>query len=694
MRVVLAGNPNVGKTTLFNALTGRRQEVANWPGTTVDVVTGRVPAQGGVELELVDLPGTYALEAYSQEEQVTRDFLLHQTYDAVIVVVDAARLERNLYLVLELIEYTSKVVVALNMMDAARREGIAVDASLLAERLGVPVVPTVASRSSGLGRLIAASTAVAGRTELQASTAVTHYPDAMRRAELEPLTRRLTALGAALPYRPAWVALQLLQGDGEIARTVAALPRGREVLDFARALAAREAGAATGGGGPQPATGAKTSLEERQEEFALLLADSRYSLIADILGACLRRRRRWRGDRTEAIDRLLLHSLWGYAIMAGVFSAGFWLAFVASAPLSQAIDRVIVRLGKVSAAALGAAGAPGALRSLVLSGIFPGVGAVLSFVPYMAVFFAVYQFLQDTGYMARASLLVDRFMQLIGLHGKGFFALVSAFGCNVPAMAATRVMENPRDRLLANLVIPFIPCNARLGVMAVMTAAFFPGAAGAVAMIGLIAVSLVILALVASLYRHTVLPTDPAPLVLELPRYHWPSLRTVLLATWHRVWLFLSRIWWFLIWATIAIWALTYFPSGQPLDRSYAAMIGHALAAGVGSHFGFDWRLMVAILFGFVAKETTLSTLGVLYGSGAGYESLAHALTGAMTPLVAFTYLVVYMLYVPCLSTVVQMRRESGGWGWAALGVAVNVVVAFAAGLLVERIGCLLGFAA
>jgi ferrous iron transport protein B len=257
-------------------------------------------------------------------------------------------------------------------------------------------------------------------------------------------------------------------------------------------------------------------------------------------------------------------------------------------------------------------------------------------------------------------------------------------------MAATRVMENPRDRLLANLVIPFIPCNARLGVMAVMTAAFFPGAAGAVAMIGLIAVSLVILALVASIYRHTVLPTDPAPLVLELPRYHWPSLRTVLLATWHRVWLFLSRIWWFLIWATIAIWALTYFPSGQPLDRSYAAMIGHALAAGVGSHFGFDWRLMLAILFGFVAKETTLSTLGVLFGAGGGYLSLSHALARTFPPLVGFTYLVVYMLYVPCLSTVVQMRRESGGWGWAVLGVAVNVGVAFTVGYVVERVGQLL----
>ena len=690
MRVAVAGNPNVGKTTLFNALTGRHQEVANWPGTTVDYVTGRVPALAGEPLELIDLPGTYALEAYSQEERVTRNFLLHEPHDAVIVVVDASRLERNLYLVLELIELTPRVVVALNMMDAAERDGLRVDAKAMSELLGVPVVPTVASRGTGLRQLIAAARAAAQRGDLPFAPAPVPYPEEVRRDLIAPIAARLAAL-PSLGHPPGWTALQLLQGEQDILSSLAALPQGQAALAFTRALLA-------GSGGPRGVDGAGSLAAEmdvaaHQEELGLVLADSRYDFIARILRTSVRRRLRWRRDPTERLDGLLLHPFWGYLCMAAIFSAGFWLAFVASAPLSGHIDRLLIAMGGAAARWLDGAGAPAFLRSLLLSGVFPGVGAVLSFVPYMAVFFAVYEVLQDSGYMARASLLVDRFMQLIGLHGKGFFALVSAYGCNVPALTATRVMENPRDRLLANLVIPFIPCNARLGVMAVMTAAFFPGAAGALAMIGLIALSLLVLTLVTALYRRTLLPSEPAPLVLELPRYHWPSWRTVALAVWHRVWLFLSRIWWFLIWATIAIWALTHFPLGRPIDHSYAALLGRWLTGLAGRHFGFDWRLMIAILFGFVAKETTLSTLGVLYGSGSGYVSLAHALTHALTPLVAFTYLVVYMLYVPCLSTVVQMRRESGAWSWAALGAGVNIAVAFGAGFLVERIGVWLGFA-
>ncbi len=688
MRIALAGNPNVGKTTLFNALTGRHQEVANWPGTTVDYATGRM-ADSHEVIDVIDLPGTYSLTAYSQEERVALRFLLRERPDVVIVVADATNLERNLYLVLELIEFTPKVVVALNMMDAAKRQGLRVDVQRLRQLLGVPVVPTIAARSFGLSSLIKeAKRVAAGPAEAPEPPVV--YPGWLCQGLVAPLTARVAALPEVGHHAAKWLALQLVQGDEEVFRYVAQLPGGGEVARLAGPSAAAAAGGRVAtfarpadGNGVDPGP-------PRPQEIALIVADARYTFIAEVLRA-VARRPPWRRDQTERLDGLFLHPLLGYAIMGAVFASGFWLAFVASAPLSARVDRALVAAGGATAAATSSLGLPVAVRSLVAQGIFPGVGAVLSFVPYMAVFFVVYQFLQDTGYMARASVLVDRFMERIGLHGKGFFALVSAYGCNVPALSATRVMENPRDRLLANLVIPFIPCNARLGVMAVMTAAFFPGPGGALAMIGLLLISVATLTSVTWLYRRTILPTDPAPLVLELPQYHWPSLRNVLFATWHRVWLFLSRIWWYLIWATLAIWALTYFPVGAPLAQSWAGRLGHALAI-FGGHYGFDWRLMVAILFGFVAKETTLSTLGVLFGAGQGYLSLSHALTSAMTPLVAFTYLVVYMLYVPCLSTVVQMRRESGGWGWAGLGVAVNVLVAFAVGLIVERVGVLLGF--
>ncbi|MBX5437454.1 MAG: ferrous iron transport protein B [Alicyclobacillaceae bacterium] len=690
MRIALVGNPNVGKTTLFNALTGAHQEVANWPGTTVEFVIGKVR---GEDVELVDLPGTYTLTAYARDEQVTRQFLLHEPYDAVIVVVNAASLERNLFLVLEVMELTPKVVVALNMMDVAHELGISIDVGALAGRLQIPVVPTVASKWQGLAELVAQTMRVAREEVVPLHHWPVPYPEQLRRW-LEPLAAELAGAGAGLRHRPEWMALRLLQGDDEVIRAVRVLPQGHTAVGLALSCCAQHAGFQVEVGGPAVALDARVleSIRTQQAELEVAIADAKYQHIAALLEGCVRRLLRRTKTFTERMDQVCLHRFWGYPLMAAVFFVAFWVSFVASAPLSDDVGNLMGWLGQAAAVGLGHLGAPHWLQDLVVDGVFAGVGAVLSFVPYMAIFFAIYQILQDSGYMARASVLVDRLMQLIGLHGKGFFALVSAYGCNVPAMAATRVMENHRDRLMANLVIPFIPCNARLGVMAVMTAAFFPGTRGAFVMMALTLISLGVVAGAATVYRKTVLPTDPAPLLIELPNYHVPSLRNIAFPTWHRVWMFISRIWVFLLWATILTWALTYFPAGQPVSHSLAARIGHLLEP-VGQWYGFDWRLMIAIVFGFVAKETTLSTLGVLYGAGTN-GSLTHLLTQSMTPLVAFTYLVVYMLYVPCLSTVIQMRRESGSAKWTAVGIAVNVAVAFGLGLLLERLAWLFGIGA
>lgn len=689
MRIALVGNPNVGKTTLFNALTGAHQEVANWPGTTVEYVVGRVRAGGdGADVELVDLPGTYALSAYARDEKVTRDFLLYENYDGVIVVVNAASLERNLFLVLEVLELTPRVVVALNMVDAAEANGIHVDAEALSHRLGVPVVPTVAAKRKGLQELLQMVRRVAEGSLVPLRSWPVPYPEELREM-LQPIAAEVASTPVGQRLRPEWVALRLLQGDEDVIRHAQVVPQGRQAVNLALSCCAQQAGLEVELGGQAVALdpALHRHLRSQQSEFELAIADAKYAHIAEMVASCVRRARVKR-TRTEVLDQVFLHRFWGYPLLAVIFFVAFWLSFIASAPLSDDVGNLMAWLGRQAAVALGHAGAAQWLQSLVVDGLFAGIGAVLSFVPYMAIFFAIYQILQDSGYMARASVLVDRLMQMMGLHGKGFFALVSAYGCNVPALAATRVMENHRDRLLTNLVIPFIPCNARLGVMAVMTAAFFPGTLGAFVMLALILISLGVVAGAAMVYRRTVLPTEPAPLLIELPDYHIPSLRNVLIPTWHRVWMFVSRIWTWLLWATIATWALTYFPVGQPVDQSLAARLGH-LMAPVGQWYGFDWRLMIAILFGFVAKETTLSTLGVLYGAGSD-GALAHLLTQSMTPLVAFTYLVVYMLYVPCLSTVIQMRRESGSWAWTAVGIGVNVTVAFGLGWVLERLLMLL----
>jgi len=665
MRVALVGNPNVGKTTLFNALTGAHRDVANWPGTTVGLATG-MARRAGLPAEIVDLPGTYAIGASSEEERVTRDFVLREPWDAIVAVVDASRLERGLYLVLELLSLTPRVVVALSMADVARRAGLRIDAVALGRALGVEVVPAPGTRGQGLGALLEAARDAARRT---AGAPPADLPQPLARDVLLPLADRLRALGPDLPYPALWAAQAMAGGDHDVLRTVRGLPGGAGIAAFAQELGrawVAQAGAGVGDAG-------------WQEEAALTLADHRYARVAALIAACVRGTAGHRRRLQARLDDLFLHPVLGYALMGAIFGAAFWLTFSASAPATAYIGQAIAALGRAGPGFLRAIGAPPLLRGLLLDGVLPGVGAVVAFAPYLAAFFLVYGILQDSGYLARASLLADRFLQAIGLHGKGFFALVSAYGCNVPALSATRAIESPRERLLLNLVIPFIPCSARLGTMALITAAFFPGPTGAAVMVGLVAISGVTLAGVTALYRLTCLRAEAAPLVFELPDYRWPAAGPLLGAAFHRVWGFLSRVALYLLWASALIWALLHLPVGAAPDATWAARLGRALGWAVGRHLGLDGRLMLALLFGFAAKETTLSSLGVLFGAGG--TALGRQLALALTPRAAFTFLVVYMLYVPCIATLVQMRRESGGWTYAALGAGVQVAVALAVGL-------------
>jgi len=330
-------------------------------------------------------------------------------------------------------------------------------------------------------------------------------------------------------------------------------------------------------------------------------------------------------------------------------------------------------------------------QSLVRDGVFAGVGAVLAFVPQIAVFFALFSFLQDSGYLARAAFLGDRFMQLIGLHGKSFFSLVSSYGCNVPGIMATRTLEDPKDRLITTLINPLIPCVPRLGVMSAVVAAFFPGWQGSVAMLSLLLISLLLVGVSALFMRRVVKQQETSAFVMELPLYHLPTWRNILWPTWLKTYHFLKRAWTFILVASIIVWALSTFPQGRPLDQTWAADLGRILAP-IGQPLGFDWRIMVAIVFGFTAKETTLSTLGILYGVASdASQSIAEAMRTAMPPLIAFTFLVVYMLYIPCLATVVTTYKETRSARWTAFGVGYNLLLSFCVGWLVLQGGRLLG---
>ncbi len=686
LKVALVGNPNVGKTTLFNSLTGLRQHTANWPGTTVELATGSA-RHVDLSLLLTDLPGVYGLTAHAEDEWVTRRFLLGEKPDVVVLVVDASCLERNLFLVTETTELFERVVVALNKVDVAAARGMTVDAERLAARLGVPIVPVMAQRGEGVPELLETIGRVASLDVAVPPARLTFSPEL--EAAIATVERRI-AEDASTDAPARWTALRLLQGDREVLERVDLVPAEASIAQAAATCCAGPA--ATFEARPADASQAPRLLDgvvDPRADLELEVADRRYGWVHTISAECVRSESADLPPLTARLDDVLLHPLLGYLSMAVIFAAVFWASFQASAPLSEAVAGAIGWAGDAVQTVLVSAEAPDWLRSLLVDGVLAGIGAVLSFVPYMALFFAAISALESSGYMARASLLGDRFMQAVGLHGRSLFPLVSAFGCNVPALSATKAMESQRDRFVTCLVIPFVPCNARLGVMAIMAGAFFGGGLGGLVMLGLILISLVVVAAAALLYRGTLLPSDPAPLLLELPPCALPRWQDVLIPAAMRVWAFVSRIWRFLLPATVVVWALTYFPAGSAPEESLAGTLGGWLAVP-GQLLGFDWRLMLAILFGFVAKETTLDTLGIVYGmSDSG--PLTGALAASTSPLVGLAFLVVYMLYVPCLATVIQMRREMGSYRWVALGIAINVGTAFALGFAVEWAGVLLG---
>jgi len=395
---------------------------------------------------------------------------------------------------------------------------------------------------------------------------------------------------------------------------------------------------------------------------------------------------------TDSIDAWALSPIWGYPIMMAVLGLVFWGSFVASAPLGGAISQGMAWSAEVIVRLLQWGQAPEFIQSLIRDGIFAGVGAVLAFVPQIAIFFAFFSLMQDSGYLARAAFLGDRFMQLMGLHGKSFFSLVSGFGCNVPGIMATRTLEDPKDRLITMLINPLIPCVPRLGVMSAVVAAFFPGSRGSVVMLSLLMLSMFLVMVSALFMRRVVKQTERSAFVMELPLYHIPTLRNVLLPTWQKTYSFLKRAWTFILVASIVVWFLSSYPQGVPMQATWAGKMGGWLSF-IGAPLGFDWRIMVSIVFGFAAKETTLSTLGILYGVAANAsQSIAQAMTGAMTPLNAYTFLVVYMLYIPCLASVVTTYKESGSLGWTSFGVAYNLILSFIMGWIVFHGGLALGF--
>ena len=654
LTVGLAGQPNVGKSTVFNLLTGLSQHVGNWPGKTVERREGAC-VHDGVALRLVDLPGTYSLTANSLEEKIARDFILQERPDVVVMIANAAAIERNLYLLAELLCLPVPIVLGINMIDVAVAEGIEIEAHVLSAALGLTAVPMIASRAEGVPALLSETARLALNPEGFKPT----RPE-IGAAHRDVLANLRALLGNSVPppYPPEWVALKLLEGD-------------KEITELARSWMSNN--------NWQPIS----ALLHAHEDAGLDIASGRYEWIGRMVRAAVKQPRLGQVSLTDRLDRYAVHPVWGMAILLAVFSVIFGLTFQLATPIQEWLDAHIVASVRAWLRT-GLPIAPQWFSAFLADGVAGGAGTVLTFLPVLIVFFAVLALFEDTGYLARAAYVMDRFMHFIGLHGKSFLPLFLGFGCNVPAVMGARVIEAPTARLLTILLAPFVPCSARLAVLAFLAPPFFGRWALSVA-VGLVSLNLLVLATVGVVLNYTLFKGRQMPFIMELPLYHAPNARSVLHYLWHNTRAFLAKAGSIILLMSMLIWALGYFP-GPNLEQSYLGRVGYALGP-VGELLGMDWRMLVALLSGFIAKENAIATLGILYGSGELGRGLAETLTARVSPAAGLAFLTATMLFIPCAATIAVMRQETGQWRWVLASVSLMLFVALFAGAIAYQVG-------
>jgi ferrous iron transport protein B len=715
--VAVAGNPNSGKTTIFNKLTGARQRVGNYPGVTVEWKRG-THRRGDLQLDLIDLPGTYSLTAFSEEELVARDYLLGSRPDVVVDVVDASNLERNLYLTTELLEIGRPLVLALNMTDVARERGLRIDIPGLAAKLGVPVVATIGNRGDGMDDLIQAITEVAvSETNMPgpAEFCGTSSPDPANVASVHPVRghamvnygpdveKTIGEIESLLPESGAsrWQAIKLVGNDPKVIEGIAE-PGAREAIG---GLAAEFSG-------------------RHEDDPDTLLARLRYEFIGKICGDLLHQPSHPRASVSDRIDKVAMHPVWGVPIFLGLMYVVFTLTFSIGAPLMDLIDSGFTSLAGFITG-LWPVGAQSPLKSLLVDGIIGGVGGVLVFLPNIVLLFLAIAVLEGTGYMARAAFVMDRFMSKVGLHGKSFIPLLIGFGCTVPAIMATRTLETKRDRLITMMVLPLMSCGARLPIYALMIPAFFPGQWQGPAL-WLIYVTGILLALGgAQLLRATMFRGETTPFLMELPPYRMPTAVSLLVQMWTRAWLYLKKAGTLILGAAVILWFLTFYPK-PPADyvlpagfdntteasaTSYgeiddpnvaqAAELSYSIAGRVGrfiepaiAPMGFDWRIGTALIGAIAAKEVFVAQMGIVFAVGEADETsdqLRAQLRARYSPLIGFCIMLFALISTPCIATFAITRQESGSIKWAFAQTFGLTGLAWIMTFLVFRGGLLLG---
>ncbi len=711
--IALAGNPNSGKTTLFNALTGARQHVGNYPGVTVERKEGSY-VLNGQSLKLIDLPGMYSLTAYSLEELVARDFLVQEKPAAIVNIVDAANLERNLYLTVQFMELGVPVCIALNMVDAAKKRGIEINGQILSELMGVPVVPTVARSGQGKAELMQATVQMIGG-QSKADPLILSYGEDIDQA-LSEMEEEISATTPNASYPARWLALKFLENDEQILDFCR-----KESADlFARLATRRE----------RVARHIATTLATCPEA---VIADHRYGYIKAIIkqGVIIHHLDQDRLFISDRIDQVVTNRFAGPLIMIAVIMALYQFTFSYSELPVAWLEGLFGWLSGIVEATL----ADGLLKSLIISGIIDGVGGVLGFAPIIMFMFFGIAILEDSGYLARVAFMLDRVFRSFGLHGASVMPFIVsggiAGGCAVPGVMATRTLKSPKERLATLLTAPFMNCGAKLPVFALLVGAFFAEhEARVMLLITFIAWGGALLA--AKLLRSTVIKGESTPFVMELPPYRLPTFQGLLIHTWERTWQYVKKAGTVILAISILLWALMTFP-GLPETRQQAfeeqreavtaaapqdleAQLGaidaleaetalrHSAAGRIGIAMesvtrlaGFDWRTNIALVGGFAAKEVVVSTLGTAYSLGevdteeTGSLGATLAKDPGWNPVVAFSLIVFTIFYAPCFVTVVCIAREAGSWKWGAFSILFNTTLAFGLAVLVYQIGSKLG---
>ena len=666
--VGLAGNPNVGKTTVFNRLTGMRQHVGNWPGKTVERAEGHF-SHGSYNYDVIDLPGNYALSAHSMEEIVSRDFIVDDDSDVIINVVDAANLERNLYLTVQMMELGANLVMALNMNDFAKKRDHIIDVKLMSELLGFPVVEVNAKNGDGFDELL--NTVEKQSANPINSSAKLSYGDELREhlADLQALIEKDNNL---LDVPSVWTAIKLLEKDSIVIEKVQKSSQSSTIMAEVDKVAGH----------------LRTIFNEGAEE---VVANARYAFIGGLMAEAVKRPAVEKETTTDKIDKIVTNRILAPFIFIIIMYAMFQFTYTLGAPFQDMID---VAFGSL-AEWVGGFIANEYLASFICDGIIGGVGGVLTFLPIIILMFLFLSILEDCGYLARAAFTLDIIMhKLVGLHGKAFIPMILGFGCGVPAIMATRTMENEGDRMLAMMLVPFMSCTARLPIYAIFIAAFFEANNGLI-LLSIYLLGIVVALIVAAILKRTMFKGISSPFVMELPTYKVPSVKGVLLHTWEKVKGFLRKAGTIILACSIVLWALSIFPLGVEYGSadSVLGMIGNVIAP-IFAPLGFGtWQAAVAIIAGLAAKEVVVATFGTLAGmeedDEAGITKLIH---DTFTPLSAYSFMAFTLLYTPCFAAIGAIKQETNSYKWALTMCAITLVTAYIVSFLIYNVGLLAGF--